>query len=249
MNSLIFSERTVAIISSAIALAPDEVHIWQCPLGIAATELNSLHALLSKDEQERVQRFHRTPSRNQFVVSRGQLRRMLSQYLAIAPQHIQFSYGAMGKPSLAPTMPKKLHFNLSHSGQMALFAVASDRRVGVDLEYAHRTLEVMALSRRYFSVQEHRLIVDCHPSQRNRLFLQLWTGKEALAKATGMGLSALEDITLSPAFQSLDAPTEVVQQETDRLLVQRLNVSSGYIAAIAIEGHQPFQLKMMNTEH
>src|SRR5690349_23768292 len=62
--------------------------------------------------------------------TRAALRETLANYLDARPDALRFD--ETGKPRVEPRSP--LHFNLTHSGDRALVAVATEREVGVDIE-------------------------------------------------------------------------------------------------------------------
>ena len=86
--------------------------------------------------------------------------------------------GPMGKPFF-PSMPH-IHFNLSHSGDLALCAF-SDQSVGVDIERVrpHRA----GLPRYVLSDREYRWFEAQGGGWEK--FCQLWTRKESWVKRTG----------------------------------------------------------------
>src|SRR5438477_256189 len=70
-----------------------------------------------------------------FIIARGVLRILLGRYLDVAPTAVRFRYNPFGKPALAQDSgADALHFNVSHTDGVALYAVARRRRVGLDLE-------------------------------------------------------------------------------------------------------------------
>src|SRR5215207_2583632 len=103
-----------------VTLTSDSVHVWAAPLAAGPERLDALFALLSADERERVARFTHVPSRQQTIVARGTLRIILGRYLDRRPADLRFTTTGNGKPAL---VDRELHFNLSHSGGMAVFAV------------------------------------------------------------------------------------------------------------------------------
>ena len=220
-----------------LSLFSNDVHIWQQSLAVSPQQIQRLSALLSQDEHQRANRFRHQVNRQQYIVGRGSLRRILGQYLHLKPEQIQFGYSPLGKPFLnTNNAPSSLQFNLSHSAQQMLVAVSAGSRIGIDLEYAHRNLEALALSKRYFSPREQQLLSTSSPGQSARLFLQLWTCKEALLKASGSGLRDLDRIEVlalpkSPADQVLFAHQPRYQNFTLRVIP----TPSDYIAAIAVE--------------
>ena len=233
-----------------LSILPGEVHIWHQSLLSSPERIQRLGSLLSHDEQQRANRFRREPSRQHYIMGRGGLRLILSQYLTLNPKHIQFDYGQMGKPSLKAKCPyPSIQFNLSHSGQKMLVAITCGCRVGIDVEYTPRAIEVAALSKRYFSAQEQRLLSASSPNQRTRLFLKLWTCKEALLKARGCGLQGLEDIEVLAFQKSLDnqvlfAYHPLYHNFTLRIIPTALN----YVAALAVEEKDVHFVKMLSLQ-
>ena len=114
--------------------AENEIHLWRAPLDIAPDKLNGFEALLQPDESERAARFRFPHHRARYTAARGILRSILGIHLGFPPQNLRFAYGEHGKPGLAEPVGTRLEFNLSHSGDLAVYAVALGRRVGVDVE-------------------------------------------------------------------------------------------------------------------
>jgi 4'-phosphopantetheinyl transferase len=138
-----------------LTLKPQEVHLWQVNLDLPTADLSPFIQILSPDEQQRAQRYYRKRDRDCFIVGRGTLRQILSQYTAQSPQQLQFTYGQKGKPALAG---HPLQFNLSHSQDLSLVAV-SQYPLGVDLEYI-RPFPVRQLPQRFFHPQEYQFLTS-----------------------------------------------------------------------------------------
>ncbi|MEE1155169.1 MAG: 4'-phosphopantetheinyl transferase superfamily protein [Acutalibacteraceae bacterium] len=80
-----------------------------------------------------------------------------------------------------------LHFNLSHSGNIAI-CVFSDKEVGCDIEQIDKPLEDVA--KRFFTENEYRYIFkNTLDSEKAERFYRIWTLKESYLKLTGKGLS------------------------------------------------------------
>ena len=111
-------------------------------------------ALLSPDEIARALRFHFEKDRLHFTGCRSALRGLLAKYLAIPAAEIRFEYTTSGKPRLAAAQnPSALQFNVSHSAGMALIAIGSEHRLGIDIEKIRENVDVSALSERFFSLR------------------------------------------------------------------------------------------------
>lgn len=167
---------------------------------------------LSPAERARAARFRHLADRRRHVVARTVLKGLLAERLGCEVGEVTVVSGVHGKPSLAegrtnhgsstisPDAP--LHFNLSHSGDLALIALAPVP-VGIDLERDTPT-DAETLAQWWFTPAEQARLA-CGEDD----FLTLWTGREAVLKAEGIGLSAnpqafsLPPLSSSPPLASL----------------------------------------------
>lgn len=119
---------------------------------------------------------------------RKPLLRLLAGYLHCPAEQVQLHHGEHGKPMLDATCG--LHFNWSHSGDQALIAVARDLPLlGVDVECRERrTLDVLALAKRFFAPAEYASLANLSPEMQMHAFRHLWSLKEAVLKAHGRGM-------------------------------------------------------------
>jgi 4'-phosphopantetheinyl transferase len=115
------------------------------------------------------------------------MRDLLSRYLGIAPADVAYVQDPKGKPHLAGGLADALQFNLSHSGEIALLALATSP-VGVDIEQ-HRALDYLSVARSAFTPREAARVAATRGSEQSRLFFSLWARKESYIKARGDGLS------------------------------------------------------------
>src|SRR5215468_1627086 len=115
-------------------LARDEVHSWCFRLDVPPETSACLYATLTGDERNRSARLRLEGDRQRFIVAHGMLRELLGRYLGAHPGQIRFVYNAFGKPDLPPDFGPPLKFNLSHSADLALVAIAAHADIGVDLE-------------------------------------------------------------------------------------------------------------------
>jgi 4'-phosphopantetheinyl transferase len=169
-------------------LASRNVHVWSTPTFASAHVSSWLESLLSPDEKERAAGFRFDHLRLSFVVVRGILRALLGGYLGISPTRLTLAYTAKGKPILRE--PANLHFNASHSGDLAVFAFTAACEVGVDVEQIRPLPDLQEIGRRIFSPGEAAELSGLSAEQREHAFFLCWTRKEAYLKATGGGLSA-----------------------------------------------------------
>jgi 4'-phosphopantetheinyl transferase len=221
------------------ALGADDVHVWRASLDQPVGTIARLECLLSEDERQRAERFHRPIDRRRFIAGRGILRKIISRYLALAPDEAQFTYNEYGKPFISTDQSRgALSFNLSHSNGMALFAAMRGRRVGIDVEYMRDDFATLEVAERFFSKGEFEALKAVPTDQRTRAFFNCWSRKESYIKAIGMGVSyPLDGFTVSlapdaaPALLKVDADAT----EASRWNMYELDVGEGYAAALIVE--------------
>ena len=195
------------------ALPDEAIHLWRTNLDLGAATIGEYRRLLAPDELVRAGRYRRALDRDRFIVARGTLRVLLGRYLALAPATLSFQYTcACGgpdcppegrKPTLDPTSGgDRLHFNVSHAEGLALYAIARDRPVGVDLELCRADLDPAELAPTVLAPQEWATLKTLPLAEQRAQFLQHWTAKEAYLKARGVGLSLPPDqIVLAASAQ------------------------------------------------
>ena len=181
-------------------LEDNQIHVWCANLELSLPQIARLTDLLSSDEIARADRFRFPQHRRRFIVARGILRRLLGDYLSIAPHRLNFAYEARGKPLLTDENTT-IEFNISHSQEYALFGFTRQHLIGVDLEYQRAMPDCLKIAQRFFLPQEFAMLKDAAENERTKLFFQLWTAKEAYLKALGTGLSGSLD-SVEIAFDS-----------------------------------------------
>lgn len=223
----------------------DPVRLWKVPLIVSDETLAGYFCCLSSDEKERANRFRFADDRRRFVVARGTLRHLLGREFARSPQSITFCYSKYGKPSMSQTSTAAFcdfHFNLSHSGELALCVLGGDRRVGVDIEIIRPIQRLENMMERCLSKAEQKQVEST--AEPLRAFLQRWTCKEAYLKAIGKGLSqsmqAVEvDETLSRLLHVPDDCHEGWHLQTVELPE---DLPETYVGALVIAGNAQMQL-------
>jgi 4'-phosphopantetheinyl transferase len=218
-------------------LEKHEAHVWWANLNYPAAELANFFNVLAEDEKQRAERFHFLKDKNHFIIARGLLRKILSQYLAISPQDLQFQYTSYGKPTLKDY--PDLQFNVSHSHGVALYAITREQAVGVDIEFTQRNCDIDAIAERYFSAEECRVIKNLTGSEKNQAFFNGWARKEAFLKALGEGLSYplnQVEVTLMAGQPAAFVALHDKNLNINDWCLRALEVISGYAAALAVKG-------------
>ncbi|MEZ4735009.1 MAG: 4'-phosphopantetheinyl transferase superfamily protein [Caldilineaceae bacterium] len=228
-------------VSTLPAIADNDVHVWQVSLQQPAAVVTALHRLLNEEEAQRAARFHFPADQRRFTIGRGLLRLLLGRYLEAQPAQLHFAYNAYGKPQLAVVgAVPPLHFNLSHSGEIALYAFTRHYHLGIDVEQMRANLEWDALAQHVFSPHEQATLARLPVAEQLPAFFRCWTRKEAFIKARGMGLSLpLDqfDVTLAPDDPAQLLATRDDPQEATRWTLSDLPCPAGYAAALAVGGH------------
>ena len=170
---------------ATLELQRDEVHVWRAALDRPTEQVWGLWTLLSADERRTAKRFHFQTDRSRYIIGRGLLRTILSRYLKRAPNRLRFYYSPYGKPALLGGPEEALYFNVSHSRDLALFAVTRGRALGVDVEHVVSELAVQDLAERFFSPREIVALRTLPANLRQEAFFACWTRKEAYLKARG----------------------------------------------------------------
>ena len=222
--------------SDSVQLERGEVQVWFARLDRTPERLARMRTVLDADEAARAARFLMEVHRNRFVAARAMLRDLLAGYLAHPPAEIRFAYNEWGKPALASDFAAAdVRFNLSHSQDLAVYAFALGREVGVDLELIRGDLARERLAENFFSPAEVAALRALPPGEQERGFFNCWTRKEAYVKARGQGLS-IElksfDVSLAPGAEA----RFLRGAECRGWSLKSLDAGAGWAAALVTEG-------------
>jgi 4'-phosphopantetheinyl transferase len=213
---------TTAIIPD---LGADDLYVFRVNLPVHEEFMQQCSDVLSPQERERVARFKQELARQHALIGRGVLRSLLSRFLDIAPSEILVQPGPNGKPQV-----EGVSFNVAHSGDIILIAVARTGLLGVDVERINPTTPVLDIAGRYFAPTEIALITDAPSAEAQQTaFFRLWSRKEAIIKADGRGLSV--ELSSFAADDFTTVPDTAEQNQTFR--VHSLPIGPGYAAALA----------------
>jgi len=223
-----------------IQLAINEVHVWRAALEAPLNVVNLLQRVLSPDEYDHARRFYFEKDRRHWIVAHGILRLLLGRYLDVEASELKFVINDYGKPALAQSPHEaRLHFNLSHSGELALYAFAYDREVGIDVEHIRVTLDYEEVASHYFSSYECAVLHALPISLWEEAFFSCWTRKEAYIKARGKGLSLpLDqfDVSLTPGEPAALLTDRKDPSAPAHWSLCTLSPGVGYAGTVAIEG-------------
>jgi 4'-phosphopantetheinyl transferase len=223
---------------TALPWPHEEVHVWRATLACSDAAVRHLKKSLSADERDRMERFRFEKDRLRCLIGRGLLRSLLGAYLGMAPQDLHFETSAAGKPHLQSGQ-RQLEFNLAHSGDYVVIAIADGRTVGIDIEKIRDDFDLGQVAAHFFSPSEQRDLDALTGRFKIEGFFECWTRKEAYVKARGDGLSLpLDqfDVSLRPGEPARLIATRPDPAEAKRWQLSALEVAEGYKAALVVEG-------------
>ncbi|MEV4176372.1 4'-phosphopantetheinyl transferase superfamily protein [Nonomuraea sp. NPDC049709] len=203
---------------------PRDLEIWRIPI-VRSADLDGLTSSLDDHERARAADFSDAAARRRYIVSRAATRCVLGRRMGVRPGEVRIAIGRYGKPYL-PSRPD-VQWNLSHSGDLALLAVARGRSVGVDVEKVRPELDRAAFARRFLPTEDAGF-VDGSPE----LFALLWARREACVKAAGGRLA--QGLRLPVGGPSPALVRDPVRILSGTWLVLDIPVPPGFRAAVAI---------------
>ncbi len=237
------NQEFISITSPKIKITDQDVHIWYASIGVYANRINNYLKIMSPEEISRAERFQFDQDKNRYIVGRGLLRIILSCYLNISPDGLEFCYNRYGKPDLSAICNNQnLQFNVSHSNNIIIYGITINRDIGIDIEHIQYINDADGIIQRFCSdsekVQYHRV-----PENTKQLaFFLCWTRKEAFIKALGDGLTRpLDEFTVSliPGLPVKLLSVKGGEKEAEKWSLQEITLNKDdYVAAVAVKGRR-----------
>lgn len=206
------------------------VDIWRGCLSIEADIIAEKMDALSESEKQKADNFKLPIMRRRYIAVRYLLRKILAAYLQTEPRALQFQADAYGKPFL---VCGSLHFNISHTADLLMVAVANFADIGIDVEAIKPRGNLDGLAARCFAETEYQAWRQLPEAQQEAVFYRLWTKKEAFVKAVGRGIALGLDkceVELAPDGQLISVPAEFGAASAWR--VTELPISADSAAAL-----------------
>lgn len=216
-----------------LSLASSEVHVWIAHLDSLFYKYEQYKQLLSEEEKKQESRFAFDHLRKRFAIRRAVLKEILRKYISYSP--LLFSHTSYGKPFLVENSAQ-IEFNMSHSNEIAIYAITKNVPIGVDVEYLQKRNFDESLLDLVLSKKEKALFDQLDASSKILQFFTSWTRKEALVKAIGLGLNIpLPDIEIIEENASLQirwkGPQWIERYQWQLVPIPDLQ---GYVGALAV---------------
>ena len=217
-----------------LSLSKDHIDIWLCDLKQLAGDINNYYSILSEDERERADNLKVDDKKQQFIITRGTLRQRLGLLTNIDPKDFVFEYLEHGKPVLSNNHQcADITFNVSHSNDLALIAIAQEHSIGIDIEKINYKSNHQTLITRFFSKAEQADFQTMPDANKAKAFCACWTRKEAFIKAVGDGVSyGLDkfDVAVDPENQTPNLNLHNPSEETWSAI--NLPINDEYMASL-----------------
>lgn len=226
--------------------------VWVAHLAPDHAAEREAWSLLSVGERARAGSFNRTEDRALVVRTRALLRQVLADYTGCDARELAIGAGLHGKPEvLGPDRAGWPHFNVSHSGSVALIGVARRHQIGVDVEQVRVDMPWREVARAFFSPGEIKAIERRPPNERHLAFFECWVRKEAYLKGLGTGLRRATDDFEAP----LGDRGGLVHDEAHPAdgtagaawHVHPIEAGGGYAAAAAVDGDVPLTVRRLGS--
>ncbi len=190
------------------------------------SHINQLISVLNPEELERASHYHRLVDENRFIISRAYLKLLLAKFSGLEPRKLVFDKRKNHKPFLSNN--PSITFNISHTTAFGLIAVGI-KELGVDIEFIDKTYEYQLVMPRILNETEIGLVSDSPLPIKT--FFQYWTRKEALVKASGLGINDLI-INVPAQIGNHTVPQPVLDRLGD-MKVLTFDVGEDHIGSLA----------------
>ena len=206
--------------------------IVEARLSRSLGHLGRLRDHLDDAERARAERFVHAADSQRMILGRGLAREVVAYYTGAHPRQVEFTTTGEGKPAVLSGPA----FNVAHSGDLVLLAVAARGRIGIDVEHARPLRDMISLARSTFRPSEAAAVLEAPEAERLDAFYRVWTRKEALLKGLGHGLTALDAIEVSAdAHGNPLVAIDLEGESTARWTLRTVSLDSAHAAAVALD--------------
>ncbi|MCX8106365.1 MAG: 4'-phosphopantetheinyl transferase superfamily protein [Ignavibacterium album] len=226
-----------------------DIHIHLINLLTFVNHFGIFSEIISSDEKERLHKFKFEGDRGKALLTYFIRRKIISDYIDIPPEKLEFNYTSYGKPFLNPDKFSDIKFNYSHSGNYLLFAINKNSDIGVDIELIKRTLDLNRLAENHFSDLEYNYFNSIkNDIDRQVFFYKIWTRKESLLKALGTGIN--DDLKNLNVFWGKEEKnsTNFLNYKGKNWIISDVHVPMNYFASLAYQSEEVKNLNYCDTK-
>lgn len=218
-------------------------YIWVIDLDAPRHQIDRYLSIVSRAELKQAGTMVNPHDVQRRIIGFGVRRIILGGYLGMKPADIALTANAYGKPSVSNAI-EPIAFNMSHSDNLAILAITPAQTIGVDIEALRVDIDFTATVQTFFSTTEQTAFTGIYPEDRLPIFYNLWTRKEALTKAVGLGMS-MEFNSFSISMTTTPEVVALPDERFSSLRVTSLPVQNGFASALAI----PEQISEISLYH
>lgn len=210
-------------------ITDNKITIWKINATRDPEKINHCLGILSAYELTQAKNILHESQRNLYIISHAASRQILANYLHIPLSEIHIDLHDNGKPFLRNS--NGVHFNLSHTHNVALFGLSNNKSIGLDVEFINSGRNILGIAKRFFSPSEYKWLRQSPHQEQLKIFYQLWCYKEACLKGVGCGLKGgLDHFSINDSQIQAGGNTLVHDSIWH---FQPIKVSSEHVAAIA----------------
>ncbi|GAA0590154.1 4'-phosphopantetheinyl transferase superfamily protein [Kribbella sandramycini] len=208
-----------------------DVEVWWARVEQARPEfLTDLNDV----ERERYAAYRRDEDKARFLLGVTLVRRVLGARMSLAPAAVVLDRACAdcGRPH-GKVRAKDVELSVTHSGDWIGIAVGT-APVGLDVERIAPEHDLDGVARMSLTPEEHQVFEQYEGAARARAFATYWTRKEAVLKASGEGITGVQNVVVSGP----EEPAAVIRWDRQAQLTD-LTVDDGYAAALAVLSPEP----------
>lgn len=207
--------------------------IWVVDLDAPGWQADSHAELLEAGERSRASRFAHRRDAARWQASRSALRLLLGDALGADARLLRITQDEKSRPHLVdyPDTP----FSLTHSDAVALIALGGSSPLGIDVERLREIPDRAAIADRCFTPRERQAPEPANADvlESSAAFLRQWTRKEALLKALGLGVQAIQQIEVQAGSGAARVTSRGPSDRDPNWKVLDLTPVAGYVGAVA----------------
>lgn len=213
-----------------------EINLWQGNIAAIEEDYQHYWRILDPSEQQHASTIKNEQFHKRYVEIHARLRIVLGDVINVAPRQIRIHKADYGKPYLVDY--PDLAFNLSHTANKMVVAIADNCNLGVDIEQCKPRANLSALVDKCFAEVEKSYWQKLSRSQQIQAFYRFWTRKEAFVKATGRGIAlGLKQCVINPESQNQFLTIPEVYGQTCEWMIKEIDMEDVFCGALVAKSN------------